>query len=84
VETPPNKPNPLALAIEWVAKITTVSLEMFLPAVLGAYLDNRWDTRFLAVSGLVLGVVVGLWHLIVMTGGGSSRRSSNSKRQDHP
>ena len=57
----------MAAAMEWVAKITTVALEMFLPAVAGGWLDRRWHTSFLAPVGLVLGVVVGIWHLIQMT-----------------
>ena len=60
-------PPPMALAMEWVAKITTVALEMFLPAVGGGYLDRRWGTNYGALVGLVVGFVVGLWHLLQMT-----------------
>lgn len=67
VDDPPRQPVPLAAAMEWVAKITTVALEMFLPAVGGAYLDRRWGTNFWALVGLVLGVTVGMWHLLRMT-----------------
>jgi len=63
----PNPPQPMAVAMEWVAKITTVALEMFLPAVLGGYLDHRWGTSFLSLIGLVAGVTFGIWHLIQMT-----------------
>ena len=71
-----NRPSPLpmALAMEWVAKITTVALEMFLPAVGGGYLDRRWGTNYWALVGLVVGFVVGLWHLLQMT------RSANQPR----
>jgi uncharacterized protein YqgC (DUF456 family) len=61
------QPDPLALAMEWVAKITTVALEMVLPAVGGRYLDKRFGTSFWALAGLALGVVVGIWHLLQMT-----------------
>ena len=64
---PSPKPNPLAVAMEWVAKITTVGLEMVLPGVAGHYLDRRFGTSFLAISGFVLGVTVGIWHLIQWT-----------------
>jgi F0F1-type ATP synthase assembly protein I len=60
-------PDPLALAMEWVAKITTVALEMVLPAVGGHYLDGRLGTRYWALVGLVLGMVAGMWHLLQMT-----------------
>ena len=63
----PQDPSPYALAMEWVAKITTVALEMFLPAVGGGYLDRRWGTSYWALLGLILGVVVGIWHLLQMT-----------------
>jgi len=65
-EERPNR-DPLALAMEWVTKITTVSLEMVLPAVGGGYLDRRLGTSHWALLGVILGVVVGMWHLLLMT-----------------
>lgn len=59
--------HPLAQAVEWVAKITTVALEMVLPAVGGAYLDRRWGTQYWALVGLVVGVILGIWHLLQLT-----------------
>jgi ATP synthase protein I len=61
------KRDPLALAVEWVTKITTVALEMVLPAIGGGYLDQRWGTKYWTLIGLVLGLVVGMWHLLQMT-----------------
>lgn len=58
---------PLAVAMEWVSQITTVVAEMVLPGVAGQWLDQRWNTRFLALSGFALGLTVGIWHLIAMT-----------------
>ena len=58
---------PLASAMEWVAKITTVSLEMALPAIGGGYLDRRLGTSYWALVGVIVGVVVGMWHLLQMT-----------------
>lgn len=59
--------DPLARAMEWVAKITTVAIEMVLPAVGGSYLDRWLGTRYWVLAGLVLGFVVGIWHLLQMT-----------------
>jgi hypothetical protein len=66
VQQPDRRP-PLAAAIEWVAKITTVALEMVLPAVGGNYLDQWLGTRYWVLIGVVVGMVVGLWHLLQMT-----------------
>jgi F0F1-type ATP synthase assembly protein I len=60
-------PHPIAAATEWVAKITTVGLEMFLPAVAGAYVDEWLGTNYWALVGVVVGFVVGMWHLLQMT-----------------
>jgi hypothetical protein len=57
----------MALAVEWVAKITTVGLEMALPAIGGKYLDDWLGTSYWALVGVIVGVVVGMWHLIQMT-----------------
>jgi len=71
-------PLPMAQAMEWVAKITTVAMEMFLPAVGGAYLDRRWGTNHWALIGVVLGFVVGMWHLLQMTRTANKRRGKSS------
>ena len=60
-------PDPLASAMEWVTKITTVGLEMVLPAVGGAYLDKQVGTTYWALVGAMLGMVFGMWHLLQMT-----------------
>ena len=66
----------MARAIEWVSKITTVALEMALPAIGGGYLDRRWGTKYWALVGVILGFVVGMWHLLQMTKvTGSGKRS---------
>lgn len=65
---PPSTPRqPMALAMEWVTKITTVGLEMVLPGVGGAYLDKYFHTSFLALLGFGLGLTVGIWHLLQMS-----------------
>jgi hypothetical protein len=57
----------MAEAMNWVSKITTVTLEMVLPGLAGLWLDNQLETRFLALLGLAFGVPLGVWHLIAMT-----------------
>ena len=65
----------MAQAVEWVTKITTVALEMALPAIGGGYLDKRFGTKYWALAGVVLGFVVGMWHLLQMTKVTGSKRS---------
>lgn len=74
VKGQPRHPSPYAAAIEWVAKITTVALEMALPAVGGSFLDQRFGTKYWTLIGLVLGVTFGLWHLLQMTKSKASRK----------
>jgi hypothetical protein len=57
----------MANGMQWVAKITTVALEMVVPAVIGMWLDQRLETQFLALLGIILGVPLGIWHLVKMT-----------------
>ena len=50
----------MAEAMGWVAKITTVGLEMALPAMFGSWLDSRWGTRYFGLLGVSIGVPVGM------------------------
>ena len=63
----PQDPDAFARGIRWVARITTVALEMVLPAMIGGWLDKSLGTSMLALVGLMIGVPLGLWHLIKMT-----------------
>lgn len=57
----------MALAVEWVAKITTVALEMVLPGIFCLWLDQRWGTSYLGLIGFAAGMTVGIYHLLQMT-----------------
>lgn len=48
--------SPIALAMEWTSRITSISLELVVPVLIGYWLDQRLGTRVLF---LVLGVVLG-------------------------
>ncbi|MCH9654228.1 MAG: AtpZ/AtpI family protein [Planctomycetes bacterium] len=71
----------LAEAHLWVSRLTTVSLEMALPAFFGHWLDKKWDTvpLFTAV-GALLGFVCGLTHLLQMAKD-AERKEQKSKNQ---
>ena len=76
------KPSPIGLAFEWVARILAVSAEMVLPGLAGQWLDSRWGTNFLALVGFAIGIMAGIAHLLVMTSVRSNRRDGGKERRD--
>lgn len=73
--------NPLAKAMEWVARITTVALMMVLPGLGGWWLDGRLHTTYLVAIGFGLGLVMGvafLLRIVRSKGGPSSNLPSDS------
>ena len=54
-------------AMHWISRLTTVTMEIVLPGLLGHWLDRRWGTGFLALVGFGLGLVCGMQHLLSMT-----------------
>jgi F0F1-type ATP synthase assembly protein I len=68
-QTDPNRKEtpPMVLAAQWLARTTTVASEMALCGFIGYWLDRRFGTEYLMVVGALLGVSLGLWHLIRMT-----------------
>ena len=76
---------PWAEAMTWVSRIMTVGLEMTVPGVLGHWLDQRWGTSFLALTGFAFGLAVGLWHLLRMTSQMESTQDAHHESdQDSP
>jgi hypothetical protein len=74
----------MALAMEWVAKITTVALEMVLPGLAGRWLDAQLGTGFLVLLGFAFGLVAGISHLLLMTGAVGRKKNRNSTPSDPP
>jgi hypothetical protein len=71
----------MSVALDWVSRITTVALEMVLPGLAGLWLDQRLGTSFLGLVGFALGMVLGFWHLLLMT---RSVRTSGPKPTSRP
>ena len=68
VTNPSDDRSAIARAYGWTAQITTIALEMVLPALGGVWLDKKLGTKFLfLIIGAVLGFVVGFWHLLKLT-----------------
>jgi hypothetical protein len=70
----PDDLSAFALAMEWVSIITTTSLEMVLPGVIGYWIDLKLGTKLLFLTlGIIFGVVGGMWQLIKLTKTGRGR-----------
>ena len=58
----------MAVAMEWVSRITTVALEMVLPGLGGVWLDRKLGTLVVfTLIGFAVGLTWAIWHLIRMT-----------------
>ena len=71
----------MALALSWVARITTVAFEMVLPGAFGFWLDQRLGTAFIGLVGLAFGFVLGMWHLLAMTRSTTAPLKSGVRRR---
>jgi hypothetical protein len=78
----PEKRPPMAVALEWVSRITAVALAMVLPGLFGYWLDIKLGTSFLAPTGFVLGIVGGMWSLMALTGVVKSNRRGIDPARD--
>ena len=58
----------MTAAVQWVSQITAIAVEIVVCIWLGRWLDDRFGTRFLTPLGLVVGPVLGFWHLLTLTG----------------
>lgn len=66
--------------MQWVSKITTVALMTVLPIVGGRWLDKRFTTSYWGLIGLVVGLAVGFWQMLLLAksagAAGSAARKS--------
>ena len=56
---------PMAVAMEWVSRVTTISLSMALPGVGGIWVDSKLGTLpVFVILGVVLGFALGMYQLL--------------------
>lgn len=72
---PEDQRPPMAVAMEWVSKITTVAVMMVLPAFAGYWADSRWGTDpWFLIIGASLGFATALLQLTRMVNGAGDRK----------
>jgi hypothetical protein len=68
VNHPEDDRLPWAVAMQWVARLTTISLEMALPGLGGFWLDQWLGTRVVfLIVGVIVGFAGGMWRLVQLT-----------------
>jgi F0F1-type ATP synthase assembly protein I len=78
---PPSLPNPRELG--YLYTLAQVGLEMVVPIGLGAWLENQFDFRpWGVVVGAVLGLVVGLTHLVMISNRQNPPQTGKPSRDD--
>jgi F0F1-type ATP synthase assembly protein I len=71
---------PMVVAMRWVQQITSIAIEMAVPAFLGPWADKHWGTEpwFVGI-GAVLGFSVAMVHLLALAKQ-SNRRDTRRPR----
>lgn len=76
---PEDRRPPMAVAMEWVSKITTVAVMMVLPAFAGYWADNRWGTGpWLLILGAAFGSTLFFVQLLQMVERPRDKRGDGS------
>lgn len=72
--------HPMAIAMQWVARVLAATLMMSVPGFAGQWLDRRWGAGFLGLAGFVFGLIGGVAYLIAVTRAADAARLT--KRRD--
>ena len=87
VEKPESR-SPLGVGLDLASRVTSIGLEFALPAAAGYGLDSWLGTMPAAtVSGVVLGFIVGMLHVLRMSremSGGFNRPTGERTRPGRP
>jgi ATP synthase protein I len=72
---------PMVVAMRWVNQITSIALEMAVPAFIGHWLDQRWKTEpWLVAVGALLGFAAAMVHLLSLAKQSNRRDTGGSDR----
>ncbi len=72
-EKPGEDRSAIGVGFVWAARITSLGLEMVIPAVFGQWLDGFWGTSpWLLIAGAGIGIITGIIHLLKIATAGIS------------
>ena len=75
--------SPTAKALSKVTEITAISLMMIVPAIVGHFIDRRFNTVILFTAvGLVLGVGAAIWQLVQFVAHQDQSTSANQNKKE--
>jgi len=73
--------SPMAKAMAWTSRVTTISLEMVLPGLAGLWVDQKLGTEpVLLLIGMGLGFTLGIYQLVKL--GEAERKKSSRSEED--
>ncbi len=84
VADPVDDRSPTAKALSTVSHVTSISLMMIVPAIIGYFIDQYFKTLILFTSiGLVLGIASAVWQLIQFVAAQDESTGSTSEQKDN-
>jgi F0F1-type ATP synthase assembly protein I len=61
----PDDRSPIAMAVAWTSRITTISVQMIAPGIVGYLVDRKLGTKALfTLIGFAIGMALGMWQLV--------------------
>ena len=74
---------PLAEAMYWVSMVSTVGLELAIPAGVGVWLDRQWGTSpWLVMLGALVGFATAMGHLLRLAQASDMRDKRKQSSRD--
>jgi len=82
VEAPDDRP-PMVRGMQWATQVTTISLEMVLPALVGLWLDRKLGTVMVfLILGAALGMTLGMIHLVHLVDPQDEQKKNETSAED--